>query len=197
MKVKHIITGSIVALVSIFVLRTSSLYLKKTSKAVEQEVKLDPYDINFVPESEYVQAPSAQLVLHEKDSQKKFSLRDFKGKALIVHFWGTDCMPCAKELPSYQRFTKRFVEIEHIALTIVPTDAESKDNIQKSLNRFGAGDIPLVTDTKANVASYFQIKAIPSTVFISKKGHVLGTVMGPINWDDVQVQELVLKILAD
>lgn len=197
MKVKHIITGSVVALVSVFVLRTASLYFKKTSKAVEQEVRLDPYDINFVAESEYVQVPSAQLVLHEKGKEKKFSLRDFKGKALIVHFWGTDCAPCAKEMPSYQRFVKRFVEIENVALTIVPTNAETKDKIQRSLIRFGAGDLPLVTDAKATVASFFQIRAIPSTVFISKKGHVLGTVMGPINWDDVQVQELVLKILAD
>ncbi|MDJ0808015.1 MAG: TlpA disulfide reductase family protein [Gammaproteobacteria bacterium] len=34
-------------------------------------------------------------------------LSDFGGKPLIVHFWGTWCPPCIKEMPALDRFQKK------------------------------------------------------------------------------------------
>jgi peroxiredoxin len=39
---------------------------------------------------------------------KKVSLSDFKGRPLVVNFWGTYCAPCKIEMPWLQEFSLKY-----------------------------------------------------------------------------------------
>lgn len=59
------------------------------------------------------------------NSEKKLS--DFKGKPLIVHFWGTWCPPCLKEMPALDRFQKT-VSGEQLEILAINRDSGGTDS---------------------------------------------------------------------
>lgn len=159
----------------------------------DEEITL--YDINFVKTSD-VSVPDVKLIRVNGDKEESFTLHDFKGKKpVIIHFWGTTCAPCALEFPHFVAFTQKYPEIEYIPLTIVSTAKQSKDVIHLGLKRFGGAELPLILDEQATCAVAFDVTAIPTSVFINKKGEVVGNVTGPIDWQDLNVQKLLLKIM--
>jgi peroxiredoxin len=57
-----------------------------------------------------------------------FKLADFKGKVLLVDFWGTFCPPCVKQAPRLAELNKRFRDqgFEVIGLTSDPKSDQEK-----------------------------------------------------------------------
>lgn len=41
---------------------------------------------------------------------QRFRVEDFRGRALILHFWGSWCPPCMRELPLLHRFSRELTE---------------------------------------------------------------------------------------
>ncbi len=158
------------------------------------------YDIGFSKEESEQILPDLQLVRHfsdEKKGEQSFSTSSLKGKPVIVHFWGTNCRPCMDEMPHFNTFVKKHPEITTLVMTIVPSNQESVDKVRKSLNRFGGTDLDVVVDEKITLARFFEIRAIPTTIFVNANGKVAGQILGPVDWQDERVEALLLEILNE
>src|SRR5258705_6224021 len=62
------------------------------------------------PESEASQMrgkPAPAFTLATLDG-KKVSLSDYKGRPVLVNFWGTWCAPCKVEMPWFEEFRKQY-----------------------------------------------------------------------------------------
>jgi thiol-disulfide isomerase/thioredoxin len=174
--------------------KTGGLF--SSTPAIENvDTALTLYDIGFVKESGHRPLPDIELVRHGSKDQA-FKLKDLIGKPVMVHFWGTDCPPCKAELPAYSKFVKAHPEIEAVTLTILPTSMMSKEKVKAGLVRFGADDVPLITEEKGYMAGAFDVIGIPTTVFINAKGNVVGSVAGAIDWNNPAVTALLLAALA-
>lgn len=55
------------------------------------------------------QAPDFSIELQKdgKPSGKTVTLADYKGKALLLHFWATWCPPCKVELPHLEKLVQK------------------------------------------------------------------------------------------
>ncbi len=54
-----------------------------------------------------VQGELAPEFSFKDQSGKELSLSQFRGKVVLVNFWGTFCPPCIDELPSMQQLQRR------------------------------------------------------------------------------------------
>jgi cytochrome c biogenesis protein CcmG, thiol:disulfide interchange protein DsbE len=96
-------------------------------------------------------------------------LRDLRGKAVVVNFWASWCIPCRKEFPVLRRMQRRYrddgVEIIGIVYDDIPSDA-------RAFAREEHATWSLVTDEDRATAIDYGVRAIPQTFFIAPDGRI-------------------------
>lgn len=108
---------------------------------------------------------------------RKVSLKDFKGKPLIINFWASWCPPCREETPLLVETAKRYKgRVDFLGIVFQDTVA----NVRQFYSEF---DIPYpsAVDPTEAASQAYKITGVPETFFIDAKGHLRGQVIGAIN----------------
>lgn len=124
----------------------------------------------------------------------KVRLSDLKGKVVFVNLWATWCPPCKQEMPSMVRLYEMF---RGKGLEIV---AVSEDRDLGALRRFVKNNgvtFPVVPDEDMKVYGLYRATGVPETHLIDKKGILKASQLGPFDWTDPSVVELVQKLLRE
>ena len=114
-------------------------------------------------------------------------------KGAIVHFWGTWCAPCEKELPSFIEFSKKFNSIGlNVYLVAVNDDAKK---VKKFMKRFKnlPENIKLALDPKGITLPLFGTIKVPETYLFDETGKHLVKFVGPQDWDHPSYYKRVLR----
>jgi peroxiredoxin len=111
-------------------------------------------------------APSFSLPSRAGDS---VSLGQLKGRVVMLNFWASWCGPCRQEMPLLDQMHKRYSALG-FTLVGVNVDANSKD-AEDWLSKTPVS-FPVLFDRDSKVSAMYDVKAMPSTVFIDRKGNV-------------------------
>lgn len=102
---------------------------------------------------------------------KDLKLSDYHGKVILIDFWASWCPPCREEMPLLIKFYKahKDSDFEMIAVNI----DNDKDNMQHFLDKlFPEPEFPIVVDDNQKIPPLFNIQAMPTTIFVDKKGKI-------------------------
>jgi thiol-disulfide isomerase/thioredoxin len=106
----------------------------------------------------------------------------------IVHFWGTWCAPCVKELPSLLAFGRemRAQGIEVVAIAV--------DDDWKDIASFFKGDIPpeVVVEADGDARKRLGVSTLPDTYLVAADGSVIERYHGARDWRSSAARERVL-----
>ena len=111
-------------------------------------------------------APSFSLPSRGGDT---VSLASLKGKVVMLNFWASWCGPCRQEMPLLEQMHKRYGALG-FTLVGVNVDANSKD-AEEWLSKTPV-TFPVLFDRESKVSAMYEVSAMPSTVFIDRKGNV-------------------------
>lgn len=120
-------------------------------------------------------------------SQNKLS--DWQGKPVILNFWATWCPPCREEMPSFVAAYNRHAE----EVVIVGVNAEeSADEAAAFVNSHDM-PFPVVLDARGDIQRLYNVRGLPTTIFIDRTGHVAGVWTGLLPQPQLEqvVQDLV------
>lgn len=100
---------------------------------------------------------------------KRIELNDFKGKVVLIDFWASWCGPCREEMPFlielYYHYHKSPFEI--IAVNI----DDKTENARKFMNQLSEKIyFTIVQDSKQQIPPLYQIKGMPTSIVLDKKG---------------------------
>lgn len=103
------------------------------------------------------------------------SLGNLRGKPVILNFWATWCYPCVYEMPYLQQVHEEWAAegLVLLAINIGGTSSQVKHFLQ-SHNL----SLPVLLDTKQDVARRYGIQYIPTTFFIDKDGVIKAVRVG-------------------
>lgn len=110
------------------------------------------------------------------------SLADLRGRPLVLNFWASWCVPCRKELPSFERVNRSLRE-EVTFLGINHQDSRSRalDLLAESGVTFRSG-----YDPEGKVGRAYGLYGMPTTVFITADGRVAATHAGEMKQADLE-----------
>lgn len=97
------------------------------------------------------------------------SLDQLKGQVVMLNFWASWCGPCRQEMPLLDQMHKRY---SSLGFTLLGVNVEANT---KDAERWLADtpvSFPIVFDKESKVSQMYEVSAMPSTVFIDRKGNV-------------------------
>lgn len=136
----------------------------KDAKLVKEFKKEEGGDLVGQP------APDLALVSLEG---AKVSLKDYRGKVVLLDFWATWCPPCRKELPHIQKLNDE-LKAKGLAVFGVNNEPPEKPIQFVKENKYS---FTTLTDDGSACRSY-RITAFPTLVIIDKEGKVREYLVG-------------------
>ncbi len=116
---------------------------------------------------------------------EQLTLSEFKGKALLVSFWATDCAACIAEIPHlkslYHDYHDQGLEIVAIAMPYDPPNHVVAMSKAQQLPYHVALDI-LGVHQKA----FGNVRATPTTYLVSPEGLVVSGIIGSFDLETMQ-----------
>lgn len=126
---------------------------------------------------------------------KPIRLADFRGKVVIVDFWGTWCPPCRAEIPSFIKLQSTFAErgFQMIGLN---QETGSPDESTQRINAFIAENgmnYPCAIIDESILEKVPEMESFPTTLFIDRTGKVRLKAVGlhPYSYLEAVVQTLL------
>ena len=120
---------------------------------------------------------------------QKVELKNFKGKVIFLNFWATWCGPCKEEMPSMESLWQWFKGKDFLLLS-VSVDYEGvkqvKEYVEKQRYTFR-----VLIDPQCQVLDLYEVKAIPTTLMIDKKGQIVAVAVGPKDWKSPEALSLI------
>jgi thiol-disulfide isomerase/thioredoxin len=114
------------------------------------------------------------------------TLDEYKGKAVIVNFWATYCVPCATEMPMLGQMQKHYKD-KIIVLAVSVDDELDRAKLQPFLHKHQADDLTLlVGPSVVDLSDWKMGDALPATLFIDADGKVAGKVAGALKRPDLE-----------
>jgi peroxiredoxin len=141
------------------------------------------------PEGRRVGNQSPEVAGLDPDG-KPVKLSDYKGKVVLISFWGTWCPPCMKQLPHEQEMmTTTYKDRPFTILGVAQDSAET-------LQRFLKGrplPWPNIADGQQFLSEAWGVRGFPAAVLVDHTGVIRGTWMEGINPEAVwsAVEDLV------
>ncbi len=128
---------------------------------------------------------------------KTVSLADFKGKVLIVDFWGTWCGPCRMEIPHLAALHKKYreagLEIVGLAYERVPAE-KVNETVKRFVEQQGVPYTNLIGDPAAQ-GRVPDFQGYPTTLFIDRGGKVRLKEVGYRN--EMQLEAIITTLLDE
>ena len=112
--------------------------------------------------------PNLQLEMILNYQKKSDELNNYRGKVVILDFWGTHCASCIKSFSHLEALQKEFKkDLQVFAVTAF----DSPERIQRFLKKFRT-TLPIVIDSTYILVQEFPHRSISHTVVIDKAGVV-------------------------
>jgi thiol-disulfide isomerase/thioredoxin len=136
-------------------------------------------------------AASSDFTLKDLDDHD-VSLSEFKGKVVLVNFWATWCGPCKIEIPWLVELQDKYAARGFTVLGVA-MDEEGKSAVAPFVRkeRFKVGgtprsmNYPIVLGNDATADKFGGLIGFPTSVLISKDGHVVKRVDGLVSYDEI------------
>ena len=121
------------------------------------------------------------FTLYDTDSVA-YSLKDYRGKIVMIHFWADWCPNCRGEFPRLQRAYEK-LQSENFELLAV-NSGQSKAHVREIRETYQL-TYPLLVDIETKTAQTYGVSGLPSTYFIDKTGKIAKVVVGWLDEEEI------------
>ncbi len=122
------------------------------------------------------------------DGTTTVHLASYRGKVVVLNFWGTWCAPCIIEIPSLVQLHHQMPSLEIVGVA-VPADegtAEDPAAFKAFLDQHHI-DFTTVRDTDESAPHLFHTDMWPETYVIDRKGFIRSKFVGPQDWTSAEM----------
>lgn len=134
--------------------------------------------------------PPPPFTLQDTEGRTVTAPGEFKGKAVVVHFWADWCTYCLEEMPVldglYRQYGKQGLVIYAVNV------GQGLDAVRAFLGRTKV-TYPVLLDPDSRTAKAYGVLGLPRTFFIDRKGNIKYKLLGEASGDTLR--KLVMNTL--
>ncbi len=141
-----------------------------SQEKMKQQLFKQHYLINSLSRGKI--APDFQTTALNKDS---ISLKDLKGRYVVVDVWATWCMPCKIQTPNFERLAEQYTnpKIAFVSLSI----DDNKYSWKNEANEKSSQVLQLLANDKNVFGKAYGIESIPRFLLIGPDGKIINIQM--------------------
>lgn len=128
-----------------------------------------------------------------KADQLPSALKSFEGRIVYVDFWASWCSPCRRAVPWLNAMQRKY---GNSAFTIVGVNLDEDRNAANAFLGEHAVAYPVVFDPSGELARYFEIKGMPSTIILDTAGKELARHVGFFTDKTDHYEKTIQAVLA-
>jgi thiol-disulfide isomerase/thioredoxin len=137
-------------------------------------------------------SPACPAVLTETSTS--VDPNTFKGKVVLIDFWATWCPPCLKSMPFFNGLRN---ELLKNGFEIVAINVDEDSETARQFLQSHPVDYKMAFDPKGECPKIFDVKGMPSSYLIDKKGVVRKIHIGYRESDQTQLREHIQALLGE
>lgn len=124
----------------------------------------------------------------------RLDLADYRGQIVYLDFWASWCVPCRKSFPWMNHLQQRYAS--H-GLTVLAINLDDKrENADRFLKKYPAR-FPVAFDPQGKIAEKYDLKGMPSSFLIDRQGRIVFSHIGFRQQDSDQLENEIIKLLAE
>lgn len=118
------------------------------------------------------------------------TLRQFRGRVVLLYVWATWCPTCRREMPLLDKLQAQLggKDFEVVALSI---DRGGLDDVGPYYRELGIAHLGAYADRRGSVMGILGVVGVPTTLLIDRQGREVAWLKGPADW---QAPDLVASI---
>ena len=110
-----------------------------------------------------------------------YTLDEFKGSPVLLHFFATWCGYCDEEFKTLVPMYKS-LKGKGLIVLAVSEDGEDMEDVLRTFIKDRNIDFPVLMDIDGKVADIYHSAGLPESIFISPDGIIMQRVPGAMNW---------------
>jgi peroxiredoxin len=133
-----------------------------------------------VPSEGLLQTPAGQSAMPKEGSPapdftvqtvegEPVKLSDFRGRPIMLNFWATWCGPCTAEMKNIESVFQKHTDEEFVILGV--NQGEGSTTV-KGYAELWKLTFRLVRDQEGEASRLYQVRALPTTIFIDAQGNI-------------------------
>lgn len=129
-------------------------------------------------------APELEGGIAWLNTGKPLSLKDLKGKVVLLDFWTLCCINCIHIMPDLARLEKKYAN-ELVVIGVHSAKFENEKNsesIRKAILRYDLKH-PVVNDADQKIWNTYECSSWPTLILIDPEGNLLGQTSGEGKYD--------------
>lgn len=134
------------------------------------------------------------LFFFASGSGEHMTLRQFRGRIVLLNVWATWCPTCRRELPTLDRLQKKLggKDFEVVALSI---DRDGAETISPFFREIGIKNLLVYVERRGTVLGKYVIVGLPTTLVIDREGREIGRATGAADWDRPEIAAVLRKLI--
>lgn len=109
------------------------------------------------------------------------TLDDYRGKVVVLNVWATWCLPCIREMPTFERLHRTFPDSDLRIVAVSVDDLVGADSVRNYARGLGVTFDVLLDSTHA-IDRIYQVTGYPQTFVIARDGTIRKQWIGEANW---------------
>jgi peroxiredoxin len=139
------------------------------------------------------QRPAAPDVSGTTVTGQRLNLDTYRGKTIVLNFWGSWCDPCRSEAPALGTLAR---QLQHDGVRFVGVDIRDEPDAALAFMQNFNVSYPSLNDPDDQIALEFQSTvppaAIPTTLIIDRRGRIAARIVGASTY--AELKGLVAKV---
>jgi len=125
---------------------------------------------------------------------RRVSMKDLRGKVVLMNFWASWCAECRPEMPVLERLHR---ELAPQGFAVIGVNArEESETVRRYASELGL-TFPLILDPDGKIKALYGVVGIPTTFLVGRDGRAVAFGVGPREWASPSARTLIQALLAE